>query len=151
MQINFKLDDRAVKAKLNTIEKALYNPKKPLKDTETELMEYFGETVFNRQGDPKPWKPLAPSTMLARSKGWGYYANSPQQRGKTLVWTGNLRKSFKSKLGRLKLTIGNTASYFRKHQLGEDGTPKRQILSASKPVENIVLKNFERFFNKIMR
>ena len=151
MKINFNLDDRAVKQKLNLIQRGLYSPKEPLRDTETELMEYFGETVFNRQGTPKPWKPLAPSTMLARSKGWGYYGNSAEQRGKTLVWTGNLRKSFKSKLGRLKLTISNTASYFRKHQLGEDGTPKRQMLGVDKQVESVVLKNFERFFNKLMR
>ena len=150
MQIKVRLDDRAVKEKLSIIERVLHSPKKPLKNTEKELMEYFGETVFNREGDPKPWKPLAPSTMLARSKGWGYYSKNPQQRGKTLVWTGNLRKSFKSKLGRFKLTIKNTADYFRKHQLGEGKTPKRPILTASKRVEDIVLKNFERYFAKIM-
>lgn len=151
MRINLTLNDKAVKQKLSLIERGLSSPKEPLKNTETELMEYFSETVFNRQGSSKPWKPLAPSTMLARGKGWGYYKNKPEQRGKTLVWTGKLRKSFKSTLGRFKLTISNTASYFRKHQLGEDGTPKRLILNTDKPVEDIVLKNFERFFNKIMK
>jgi phage gpG-like protein len=150
MKINIKVDDRLVKKKLDEMQKGLLNPSKPLKDTEKELMEYFGETVFNRGGTPKPWKPLAPSTMRARAKGWGYYKNSSEQRGKILVWTGRLRKSFKSKLSRFKLVISNTAPYFRDHQLGVNKTPKRQILSADEHVVRVAIKNFEKFFNKII-
>ena len=149
MKLDIKFDDKLVRDKLGLIHKALLSPKEPLENTSKELMEYFGETVFNRQGGAKKWKPLAPSTLIARGKRTGYYKNNPQQRGKTLVWTGRLRNSFNKKLARRSLVISNNSPYFKNHQMGLNKIPKRQILSADKYVKLVTLKNFEKFFNKI--
>lgn len=70
----------------------------------SKMSEFYGEAVgiieaksdqiFSKAGgnvekNPK-WSPLAPSTLKARERRWGYYKNPPSSPG-TLRWTGKLQ------------------------------------------------------------
>ena len=42
-----------------------------------------------------PWAPLAPSTLTARARRWGYYRSAPAGAAGILRWTGRLAASFR--------------------------------------------------------
>ena len=81
------------------IRKRLKNPTPAYRVT-ANLLERHVRATFSSQGKRigSPWKRLATSTVLARTKRWGYYRKAPAfsagARGPILTWTGRLRRSF---------------------------------------------------------
>lgn len=121
MDVSIRIDDRELKQKLNSLDKAGKNLKPAFEDLGDELVSYYGGKVFTTQGQAigERWRPLAASTVEARRKRQGYYKQAPTAVGKILIWTGRLRDGFKKKAKRAKLTISNPVKYFRYHQLGK--------------------------------
>lgn len=143
--ISFKLDDRDLRKKIQALEKLdRTGIKKALDDTGDDLVKYFGDDVFRKQGvGGERWKALAPSTLMARAHGWGYYAQTPIARGKILIWTGRLKSGFQKVVKTSSLIIKNTVDYFKYHQLG-----KRRILIIDTKVIQTTVKNFEKYIKK---
>lgn len=56
---------------------------------ETKSDQIFSKSGGNVEKNPK-WAPLAPSTLKARERRWGYYKNAPSSPS-TLRWTGKLQ------------------------------------------------------------
>lgn len=135
--VTFKLDDKEFSAKLNKLTTCLDDFSKPLKKSAEELNDFYSNDVFESQGKDlgEKWKPLAPSTILARQMRKGYYKQPPITTNKILVWTGKLKSSFKSEVSRLKLRIFNIDNRFPFLQ------PDRPMLGINKKVETIVMDN----------
>ena len=83
------------------------------------------------------WVQLAPSTVRARERGYGYYAQASRQEARHMIlqWTGELLRSFTQKMAygsvfnvsETSLAVGsmlNKASY---HHFGSSRLPKRQV------------------------
>lgn len=90
--------DKLVK-EIAGIRRRLQNPT-PAYRVSANLLEKHVAGVFRTEGGRhgRKWKALAPSTVLARDKGWGYYRATPgfsaSSTGPVLTWTGGLRRSF---------------------------------------------------------
>lgn len=108
------------------------------------LLEKHVAAVFQSQGARLGlgWKALAPSTVKARKRRWGYYRQVPRFRaGPTrpiLTWSGRLRWSFRrGKPGHLRqvsasgLTWGSSVPYGGYHDSAgprRGSLPRRAIL-----------------------
>lgn len=79
------------------------------------------------------WKSLSPATIKARRKRQWYYKNPPSGASATwpiLQWTGTLKNSFVKKPGKMEVSVGNKAPYFKYHQRKKRSwkLPRRLIL-----------------------
>lgn len=113
---NIRIDVSGAKAKLAKIRGGLNDFTEPLAEAGEEFREYLGETNFEGQGSPlsgSPWKSLAASTLLARERRTGHYANTPIATDKILVWTGALKAGFVQTVKKTSLVITNTVKYFK--------------------------------------
>lgn len=85
------------------------------------------------------WPPLAPSTIKAREKRWGYYKHTPSRPG-VLRWTGNLQENrerhVSDKSGRLTFR----APYAIYHQDGVGKLPRRVVVDLSNPTNELIVK-----------
>ncbi len=133
-------------AEIGGIRKRLANPT-PAWRASANLLEKHVATVFSSEGvrGGARWRRLAPATVKARTRGWGYYRRPPTAgAGATspiLGWTGRLRKSF-ARGGRQHirhiavsgLTWGSTVRYGIFHDSPGPRTgklPRRAILKFS--------------------
>ena len=93
------LGDEALVNSIGGIMARLRNPVPAYRAT-ANLLEKHVAGVFRSQGGRLgiTWKPLAASTVKARTQRWGYYRRPPQFSagavGPILTWTGRLRRSF---------------------------------------------------------
>lgn len=144
--LNIKFDGTAITKRLNTISKGMKDFKEPLEDTGKDLVEFFGNKVFQTQGKAlgENWKPLSAATLKMRAERRGHYANNPIEINKILIWTGALKGGIKKTVDKVKLTIENTVDYFKFNQ------PKRKMLGINREVIDIVIKNFEKYLNKLV-
>lgn len=97
-----------------------------------DLLEAHVAMTFATQGarSGKPWAPLAPSTVRARTRRWGYYRRvrpGPDAAaiGPILVWSGRTRGSFRRgsrdhvrQISDRELAWGSKREIVRFHQLG---------------------------------
>lgn len=90
----------AVKERIGAIEKRAEDPR-PALSIVADLLEAHVAEVFASGGTQAgaAWAPLAPSTVLARRRRWGYYGTRQSAGGvgpssPVLVWSGRLRRSF---------------------------------------------------------
>ncbi len=115
------------------------------------LLERHVAAQFSSQGKRlgNPWRPLAPSTVKARARRWGYYRRpSAAGVGSTrpiLTWSARLRKSFRRgspdhvrQVASSGLTWGSSVPYGIYHdspapRLGH--LPRRQILGFANPIQ----------------
>lgn len=143
--LTITVDDRQVKKTLTSLNKQLGNMQKPLDDAGSDLLQYYGEEVFDTEGSALgvKWKPLSAATLKARRERRGYYAQTPVATNKILTWTARLRKGFKKKATRDRLVVSNSVDYFKYHQLGG-----RRMLGVNKNVVVIVLKRLQDAINK---
>lgn len=148
--VNIKFDDREVQKKLADLERfAVQDTKKALNEVGEDLLDYFGTDIFKKQGtSSQAWKKLSAATLAARAAGYGYYSQTPVEGGKILVWTGRLKKSFTKKVEPSRLTIGNSAAYFRYHQLGGGKTPKRPMLSIDSNVIKTTVSTLQKYLTR---
>ena len=144
MAITLNIDISGAMKKLSRINSGLSDLKKPLDKSGEEILKIFSEENFKNQGTSfgAPWRPLAASTLKARSRRTGYYANKPIATGKILIWTGRLQKGFKKTVERTKMIIENKVAYYRFNT-------DRPMIKASKEVLNIVSKNVIDFIHSL--
>lgn len=153
MEFSIKFDDKEVKKTLSKLEGGLKDYQKPLETIGTTLIDIYGTKVFKTQGRElgTPWKNLSASTLEARARRTGYYANPPKETGKILIWTGRLQESFRKKAERLRLTVDNTDKKFRKHQLGEGRTPQRPMLGLTKSIIATIVDDLNNYIKKLIQ
>jgi hypothetical protein len=90
----------AILAKFGGIAERLQHPE-PALNIVADLLEAHVALNFATAGARvgRPWAPLAPSTVRARTRRWGYYRRAPGAGalpgGPPLRWTGDLAASFR--------------------------------------------------------
>lgn len=113
------------------------------------------------------WKPLAPGTIKAKMRGWGYYGGGGGVSGKMLASRGGLRRSFTSKahqdhvetIRRQSMEWGSSHNLAHLHAQGPQSRgpagplPQREIIAFQsereksdvmrEPVREHVLDEFE--------
>lgn len=153
VKINISFDSRSVDKELSKLIKGVSNFKEPLNSIGDDLVKFYGKDVINSQGAKSgtKWKKLSPSTLLARSKKYGYYKKKSIASNKALVWTGNLSKNFTKAVTKVRLVVGNSTDYFKYHQIGKKRPPKRPIIVLNKEVISIVMKGMSSYFKKILK
>lgn len=143
--LSAKIDAADVKKMIKNISSGISNVNGPLKDAGEDLVDFFEDNIKSEGEDlNKRWKPLSISTLQARARGYGHYAQRPIVTNKILQWTGKLKRSFRSKVSGKKLTIDNTADYF-KYNLN------RPMLGINAKVKAIVLFNLEKYISKLIK
>lgn len=86
-------------ARFGGIQERLAHPE-PALNIVADLLEAHVAQQFVTQGQRagRPWAPLRPSTIRARTRRWGYYKRAPRAgvaaAGPVLAWTGELAQSF---------------------------------------------------------
>lgn len=89
-----------ISERIGGIQERVANPQ-PALETVANLLEAHVAKTFATEGahSGHVWPPLAPSTVKARTRRWGYYRQAPTGgAGPTnpiLVWRGHLRGSFR--------------------------------------------------------
>lgn len=153
MNLSIKLDDKEVQVALDKLADGIHDLREPLGDVGDELLGFYGKNVFKSQGAASggSWRPLSASTLKMRAERRGYYAQTPIETGKILIWTGRLKRGFKKKVERLRLTIDNPVKYFKHHQLGGGHVPKRPMLAITREVVKIVEDTFDAYIKKIIK
>lgn len=104
-----------------------------------ELTDYYEGKVFSSQGGAlgEPWARLSPA--YAARKGKMYPGRG------TLVATGQMQRSFTTRVTPSTLIIGNDAPYFKYHQSTEERNviPRRAMLGVNSEVKSIVKQIIE--------
>ena len=140
----------ALVKEIGGIEARLKNPTPAYRAT-ANLLERHVASVFATQGarGGTLWKRLAPSTVKARTRRWGYYRKTPKLgAGPTspiLTWSARLRNSFaRGGAGHIRrlsvagLTWGSSVRYGIFHDSPGPRTgnlPRRAILTFSSPFQ----------------
>lgn len=140
-ELKITLDDTEVRKKLNQLADDLKDFKEPFKQAGDELLDYFGNKVFDSQGKEagEPWRALSATTLKMREARIGHYKKPPITTNKILIWTGALKKGFDKTVERTRLTIFNTVDYFKYHQKAGGRPPQRKMLTInSKVIETVV-------------
>lgn len=66
--------------------------------------------------------------------------------------TGKMRKSFRVKYKSVRqMVYGTTRKYYPFHQLGTSKMPARVMLAISPDLQNIITKEFKKFFDDLMK
>lgn len=145
--VTLSIDITGIEGKVKEIggiRKRLANPT-PAWRASANLLEKHVRGVFSSQGvrGGSLWRRLAPSTVKARTRGWGYYrrpaAFGAGPTSPILTWSGRLRKSFtRGGAGHIRrlsvsgLTWGSSIPYGIFHDSPGPRTgslPRRPILS----------------------
>lgn len=152
MEINFNLRGFAqVKSKLSNLSKSLTDFKVPFGEAGEELVQYFGQQVFDDQGfNGQPWAPWALSTVIQRLKRTGNYKSNPEREDQILNWTGRMHRSFFSTVTEMKLIIANTSPYFPYHQMGTTKMTARCMLVVNKDVITTVRSRVEAYTKSLI-
>jgi len=128
--------------KLNSAEKGLNNFSKPLKLSDRYMNSEIQKN-FSTEGSTLSdgWAQLSPST-LRQKKG-----------NNILVESGKMKKSFKSQLTSMKLTISNPTKYFKYHQSNRPRKklPRRVMLGIKKEQATIINKFFSKYIKSLFR
>lgn len=119
----------------------------------TKLRDFFEEaldiiaarsdTLFASEGSnvekAGSWPPLAPSTLKARERRWGYYKRSPSRPG-VLRWTGNLQENKNRHTSDAGGRLTWRAPYAVYHQEGGDRLPRRVVVDLSNSTNMEIVK-----------
>lgn len=93
----------------------------------------------------KGWRPLSPSTLLAREKGYGIYKGHASSNPRILQNVGNLKTQWKHffthKIGKLQSQM----DYGMSHHKGVGRLPVRRILPLDRQIKPKLRKHFEWF------
>ena len=108
----------------------LQRPAEFFRDAAT-LLEARTNQIWSEEGasleHASPWPSLAPSTIKARERRWGYYKQTPNNPG-VLRWTGNLQDHRNVTVNDDGCTIEFLEGYGPYHQDGSgDRPPQRKF------------------------
>lgn len=147
MEITITADTTKVTKKLSGMAKGLSDFSKPLDLVGGDLLNFFGNEVFETQGAAlgEVWKALAASTLVLRAARSGYYKNTPIVTDKILIWTGNLKGGFKKEVKPLQLRIYNDDEKFKYHQ-----KTQRRMLGVNAKVVTIVIDRINQYAEQII-
>lgn len=147
------LDSTEVVKKIDALTQGVKDFHKPLDLAGTDLLDLYGDRVFQEQGKPSgvAWKPLSAGTLMARQKRTGHYKNTPITTGKILIWTGALMKGFRKTVTSSKLIIDNTVDYFKHHQKAGGKPAQRKMLFVNTKVIMTVLDRVTEHVNKLLK
>ncbi|MEE8151279.1 MAG: hypothetical protein V3T43_06145 [Nitrosomonadaceae bacterium] len=147
VNVTVTIDDAKVKALLKKIGDGVVDLKKPLDDAGDELIKFYGDENFDKQGSAlgTSWKPLAVSTLQARARRYGHYGKAAIETQKALIWTGKLKKGFTKVTTKTLLTIENNVQYFKFN------AKTRPMLGLGTPVTDIVLDSFNSYLKTLVK
>ncbi len=143
VQLNFKVNGATqLSRNLRLFVEKLSNLKEFF-DAALTIVEGRTDSLFAARGGnvekANPWPPLAPSTIKAREKRWGYYKRNPSSPS-VLRWTGALQdtraRSVSDRFGRLEFTM----PYAVYHQDGGGTLPRRVIVDLSNPTNAEIVR-----------
>lgn len=143
VQLNFKVSGATqLSRNLRLFVEKLSNLKEFFDEALT-IVEGRSNALFGAQGrnveKAGPWPPLAPSTIKARERRWGYYKRNPSNPS-VLRWTGALQDSrarqVSDRFGRLEWTM----PYAPYHQEGGGTLPRRVIVDLSNPTNAEIVR-----------
>jgi len=123
----------------------------PLNTAGKEMIERYSVTSFSpfakqSTGHGEKWRPLAPSTLLARERRWGHYKRKPITTNKILIWTGDMMHGFFKITEKFKLTIDNKIDYFKHNQ-----NTQRKMLYLDDSVMNILLRHLIKYTKRSIK
>ena len=147
MQLTIKIDDKKLMARLDKMTNGLKDLKEPLEEIGDELLEFYSQENFERQGAAlgSKWTPLSVYTLQGRARRTGHYKNQPKAVNKMLIWTGKLQSGFQKIVTKSKLTIKNTVDYFKHNQ------EKRPMLGINNTVKGIVKGGLGNYISKLIK
>lgn len=151
--LTITLDDTQVTKKLNQLANDLKNYNVPFTQAGDELLDYFGNKVFDSQGKEsgEPWRALSPATLKMRQAKFGHYRKPPIATDKILIWTGALKRGFFKTVQNTRLTIGNTVDYFKYHQKAGGNPPQRKMLTINSKVIKTVVNAINEYIIKSIK
>ncbi len=91
------------------------------------------------------WKALAPSTLLARAKGWGDYIKSTKPT--ILQNKGKLKNDWALHYSRTMAVLESNADYSVAHDEGKGHVPKRKIT----PTNKMIIKDLRKIYGHFIR
>lgn len=91
------------------------------------------------------WKPLAPSTLLAREKGWGNYKHHKSSSPKILQDTGRLKTTWKHYWDKRRGWIRAGMPYAVTHQEGLGNVPRRPLIPTKEQIMPTLIKIYGAF------
>lgn len=111
-----------------------------MKDTGEFLGEYFANEAFASQGGVfgKKWARLNPQYAVQKAK---LYAGRP-----TLIASGKMQRSFRSRHNNTSVEVDNTTSYFKYHQSEQprNKLPRRPMMGVNAPIRRKITEIFEK-------
>ena len=112
-------------------------------DEALDIIAARSDSLFASQGSnvekAGSWPPLAPSTLKARERRWGYYKRSPSRPG-VLRWTGNLQENLERHASDSKGRMTWRAPYAVYHQDGGGKLPRRVVVDLSNATNVEIVK-----------
>lgn len=152
MEVTISCDTTRVTKKLSSMAAGFSNYSKPFELVGDDLLHLFGVEVFDTNGGAigDNWRALAKSTLALRAARKGYYANTPVETNKTLVWTGRLRGGFKKEVKPMQLRIYNDVDYFKYHQKAGGKPPQRKMLGVTSRVVTIVIDRINQYAEQVI-
>lgn len=94
-----------------------------------------------------PWAPLAPSTIKARERRWGYYKRTPSRPG-VLRWTGNLQENKTMTIQTSKASLSWNAPYAVYHQGGGGNLSRRVVVDLSNPTNKMIVQALQKLIHE---
>jgi hypothetical protein len=125
-----------------------------LREFFTDAIEIIGtrsDELFSREGSnvekANTWAPLAPSTIKARQKRWGYYKASPSRPG-VLRWTGNMQENRTIKIQSDKASLTFNAKQAVYHQGGGGSLSRRVVVDLSNPTNKAIIQSLQKLIHQ---
>lgn len=119
-----------------------------------EAIEIIGarsDELFNSEGSKvqkaNPWAPLAPSTIKARQKRWGYYKRTPS-RPAMMRWTGNMQENRTIMIQSDKASLSFNAKQAVYHQGGGGSLSRRVIVDLSNPTNKAIIQALQKLIHQ---
>lgn len=117
-----------------------------LSDFFTEALDIIvarSDSLFESEGrnveKANAWPPLAPSTLRARERRWGYYKRAPSRPG-VLRWTGNLQERRERHVSDRSGRETYKMPYAIYHQDGGKNLPRRVVIDLSDSTNILIVK-----------
>lgn len=111
-----------------------------------DIITVRSDAIFAARGSnvekASAWPPLAPSTIKARERRWGYYKHTPSRPG-VLRWTGNLQENKNRHVSDRKGSLTWQAPYAVYHQDGGGKLPRRVVVDLSNETNMLIVKSLQ--------
>jgi phage gpG-like protein len=139
MSFTIEIDgDQRIVQKLGSLNTLVKDPQQQLTETGDLLIQEF-EDNFPVEGKrlESPWQELTAETIAQKIR-MGYGSKGILER------TGALKKAFTKSVSKLKVTVTNTATYYKYHQLGTKYIPERTIIKSTERIKQDIIEIFNK-------